>query len=76
MVYHSSSLLVVSILPTVMGISGWIYAVGAVVLGIAMLSASLRSARDMTPRNARAVFFGSLLYQPLLLALLLIDTLP
>ena len=70
------TLLIVSILPMVMGIAGWIYGAGAILLGAAMLAASVRSARDMTPRNARSVFFGSLLYQPLLLALLLINTLP
>jgi len=76
LVYHSISLLIVSLLPTLLGITGWIYAVGAFLMGIAMISVSVPTAREMTVSSARRVFLGSLLYQPALLLLLLIDTVP
>lgn len=76
MVYHSISLTALSVVPTFLGLTGWIYAGGAVVLGIGMLTASARAAADMSLSRARAVFFASLLYQPLLLGLLLLDTVP
>lgn len=76
LVYHSISLLLVSLMPTALGITGWIYAVGALILGGAMLAAAVPTAIEMTTKAARRVFLGSLLYQPLLLILLLIDTVP
>lgn len=74
MVYHSISLVVLCVFPTVVGITGMIYAVGAVILSLTMLGLSARAAREMTSERARHVFFASLLYQPFLLGLLLIDT--
>lgn len=76
LVYHSISLLIVSLLPTLMGLTGWIYAVGAFLMGCAMISFAVPTAREMTVSSARRVFLGSLLYQPALLLLLLIDTVP
>lgn len=74
MVYHCISLLVLCVFPTVVGITGMIYAVGAVILSLAMLGLSARAAHEMTSQRARHVFFASLLYQPFLLGLLLVDT--
>jgi len=76
LVYHSISLLLVSVMPSVLGLTGWIYGVGAFILGAAMLAAAVPTAVEMTTKGARRVFLGSLLYQPLLLILLLIDTVP
>lgn len=76
LVYHSISLLLVSMVPTFLGLTGWIYAVGAFALSAAMLAAAVPTAREMTNEGARRVFLGSLLYQPLLLLLLLVDTIP
>jgi len=70
MVYHSISLILVSPLPTVLGLTGNIYLVGALALGVFCLG----GIRGMTRTFARRVFFWSLLYQPLFLGLLLIDT--
>ncbi len=74
MVYHSVSLLTVSVLPTFLGMTGWIYLAGAVVLGLITLGFSMAAAAEMSRTRARKVFLWSLLYQPALLALLLIDT--
>lgn len=73
MVYHSVSLLFVSVFPTPLGLTGPVYLVGAVILGLAMLAGTGAAARKMTSRRARRIFLGSLLYQPLLLSLMLLD---
>lgn len=74
MVYHSISLLFLSTFPTVVGIAGVFYLVGALALGLATLATTVSAAVEMTPRRARRVFVWSLFYQPLLLGLLLFDT--
>ncbi len=74
MVYHSVSLLAISGLPTFLGLTGQIYLVGAFVLGLITLGFSVAAAAQMSRPRARRVFLWSLLYQPLLLGLLLIDT--
>ncbi len=74
MVYHSISLLLVSVFPTLLGLTGTIYLLGAMALGLVMLTVCVVAARDMTARHARRVFLYSLLYQPLLLGLMVLDT--
>jgi protoheme IX farnesyltransferase len=74
MVYHSVSLLFLSAFPTLLGITGAIYLAGAMALGLAMLAFSSVAAAHMTAPRARRVFLFSLLYQPILMALLLLDT--
>ncbi len=76
MVYHSVSLLLVSLMPAVLGLMGWIYGIGAAALSLAMLATCVVAARDMSFPAVKRVFFGSLLYQPLILALMLLDTTP
>lgn len=73
MVYHSVSLLGLSAFPTLLGLTGRLYLVGALLLGAAMLALSLAASRTMTPRTARRVFRFSLLYQPALMTLMLVD---
>jgi protoheme IX farnesyltransferase len=74
MVYHSSSLLLVSIFPSLLGLTGRVYMGGALVLGVLLLAVTSAAASDMTRQRARRVFLGSLLYQPLLLGLMVLDT--
>jgi protoheme IX farnesyltransferase len=73
MMFHTFSLIIVSVFPTILGLTGFVYFVGAVVLGGLLLAAAMGAASEMTRPRARRVFFGSLLYQPLLLALMLLD---
>jgi len=68
------SLLVISGLPTFLGITGLIYLSGALVLGLITLGFSVSAAVEMRRARARRVFLWSLAYLPLLLILLLIDT--
>ena len=74
MVYHSVSLLGLSVFPTLLGITGTLYLAGVTLLGVAMLALSATAAAQMSAPRARRVFLFSLLYQPLLMALLLLDT--
>lgn len=76
MVYHSISLLLLSVAPTLVGLAGGIYLAGAVLLGGGMLAVCVVAAREMGIRQVRRVFLASILYQPLLLLLLLLDTTP
>lgn len=74
MVFHSISLILVTPLPTVLGFTGNIYLGGALLLGVITLVLCLGGVRGMTRPFARRIFIWSILYQPLFLALLLIDT--
>jgi protoheme IX farnesyltransferase len=73
MIGYAAALLAISTLPTFLGLTGWIYLGGAVVLGVAFLARCL-AARSMADSAVRGVFLASLAYQPLLLALLVFDT--
>lgn len=70
---YSATLLLVSLMPTVLGLTGLVYLVGAFVLGVAFLLRSLRAWRTMSRRTVRRVFLGSLAYQPLLFGLMVLD---
>jgi protoheme IX farnesyltransferase len=74
MVLYCSALLPVSLLLTPLGITGGIYLVGAAILGSALLGGSIVASRAMERTAVRRVFLGSLAYQPLLLGLMLLDT--
>ena len=67
------SLLVVSLLPTLIGLAGATYFFGALVLGLVFIAAGARQARSPSSAAARWVLFASLLYLPVLLALLAFD---
>jgi protoheme IX farnesyltransferase len=67
------SLLVVSLLPTLVGLAGAIYFFGALALGLVFVAAGARQARSPSSASARWVLFASLLYLPVLLALLAFD---
>ena len=70
---HAAVLLPVSLLPAVRGDAGALYAIGALVLGLAYLAVSAAFAlRENRPR-ARAVVLVSLAYLPLLFSLILFD---
>lgn len=74
MVLYATALLPVSLFPTLLGVTGQVYAVGALVLGTLYLVPCLRATRELTAERARRVFFASLAYLPLLFVVLLVDT--
>jgi len=63
-----------SLLPALLGMTGRLYAGAAVGLGAAFLILSWRFADRRTDPRARALFLGSLVYLPLLWALLVVDS--
>jgi protoheme IX farnesyltransferase len=67
------ALVAVSLLPTVIGLSGIAYFVTACALGLGLLSAGLAHANTVSPTSARRLLMASLLYLPLLLAVLAFD---
>jgi heme o synthase len=67
------ALLAVSLLPTLIGLAGPTYFVGALVLGTAFVVLGTRQALTPSAVSARRVLFASLLYLPVLLALLAFD---
>lgn len=62
MAFYTLALIAASLLPFFMGTSGWIAAIGAVVLGFDFLFAALAFARNRSTANARQVFRASLVY--------------
>ena len=66
-------LLPISLLPTVRGEAGFLYAATAVVLGVVYVGAAASFALRESRRTARATLFASLAYLPLLFAAALFD---
>ena len=70
---YSAGLLPLSIIPTLVNLSGSFYLVGAMILGLIFVFLGFRFMKERTNRTARAVFHFSLLYLPLLLLLMVFD---
>lgn len=66
-------LIPVSLLPQFLGMTGSIYFVSAIGAGAGLLYFGLRLARDRTRARARKVLLASVLYLPVLLAVMVID---
>lgn len=66
-------LLPVSLLPTLLGMTGTVYLVGALALGLYFLRSGVQVFRDRSLLNARAVLLASVLYLPALYGLMLLD---
>jgi protoheme IX farnesyltransferase len=75
MVLTAAALVPVGFLAVAVGLAGWLYAIGAAVLGVLFVREALGFARDRTDRRARRVLHASLLYLPGVFALLVIDAL-
>lgn len=73
MVLYCAALVPVSLLPTVLGITGAIYFSGALALGVAFLAFCLVFPLRFTARAARNVLLVSVAYLPALLGVLLLD---
>ena len=74
-VLYASVLVPVSLLPTLVGLAGQVYFAGAAVLGVAFLALALHFARRRHTASARWLFLGSISYLPLLMGLLLANSL-
>jgi heme o synthase len=70
---YTIALVPVSLLPTFLHFSGWIYLCGAVVLGAWFLHASVAAAKQPTLEQSRRLLRVSVIYLPLLLGLMTLN---
>jgi heme o synthase len=70
---YSVTLLAVSLVPVATGLIGWFYAAGAIAAGVAMIVLSARLWALREDRRAWQLFFGSIVYLPAILVLMLVD---
>jgi protoheme IX farnesyltransferase len=66
-------LLAVSLAPTLIGMAGWVYFFGTLLLGLLMLVAALSFARNRNIGTARGLLKASIVYLPLLLGSIILD---
>lgn len=66
-------LLPVSLAPFFLAISGFVFLVGAIILGVLFLIVSIQSARAKTNEMARRLLLASVIYLPLLFILMVAD---
>jgi protoheme IX farnesyltransferase len=59
--------------PTMLGMTGKIYVVGALLLGGWFLYVGVRVAFDRTVKRARQVLLASVIYLPLIYGLMILD---
>ena len=70
-VVYAAALLPVSLAPSIAGMAGPAYFAGALVLTLGFLALTIRFARTRSNADARAVFFGSITYLPILWILMI-----
>jgi protoheme IX farnesyltransferase len=70
---YAMALLPISLLPTLLGVTGAWYFFGALALGIGYLAAGTGLLLGATPARAWRLFFVSILYLPALLTLMVLD---
>jgi protoheme IX farnesyltransferase len=73
---YCAALLPVSLLPTWLGTTGWIYLAGTLLLGSGFLYIAVRSAVEKTKLGARRLLQASVVYLPLIYGLMLLDKTP
>ena len=72
-VVYTVMLLPVSVLPTLLGISGRAYLYGAILLGLLFLCSSIRAAISKSRQSARQLLLASVIYLPLLFILMVLN---
>jgi protoheme IX farnesyltransferase len=76
-VLYAAALVPLSLLPSILGLTGAVYFGGALLLGLGYLAASFGFARALAgggaDRGARRLMFTSILYFPALLAVMILD---
>jgi protoheme IX farnesyltransferase len=72
-VLYSAALIPVSMLPTGVGLATAYYLIGAIALGAIMMLLSLEFSVKRDLATARRLFFGSIIYLPILWAILVFD---
>ena len=72
-VSHTFALLIASLCPFVFKMAGSVYLFGAIILGAGFLFCAFQFSRHLTLARARQLFLASIIYLPLLLALMVWD---
>jgi protoheme IX farnesyltransferase len=72
---NALALVPVALLPTLIGLAGPVYFLVALVLGLGFVWSAIGLARAHTVANARRLLFASLVYLPVLLAVMALDKL-
>ncbi len=72
-VLYGLALIPVSLVPSILGMSGRIYLIGALLLGLYFLYSGVRVALERTVLRARNVLMVSVFYLPLIYGLMLLD---
>ena len=72
-VMYAAALVPLSLAPTLMRMAGEAYFAGALALGLVFFGLTLQFARTRSARDARRVFFGSIIYLPLLWILMIVN---
>ena len=72
-ILYATTLIPISLLPVMLGMSGKIYLVGAMILGLWFLYTGVRVAFDRTNVRARHVLLASVIYLPMIYGLMVFD---
>jgi protoheme IX farnesyltransferase len=72
-ILYTLALIPLSIAPTLLGLTGTVYFIGAAASGAALLAATIRFHFDRTPRTARSLFMISNLYLITVMLLLVVN---
>jgi protoheme IX farnesyltransferase len=72
-VLYALALVPVSLVPALVGVAGLVYVWFALALGVSVLALSARFAASRSEGRARALFYGSLVYLPLIWAVMILD---
>lgn len=75
MLLSCMAMLPLGLVPTMIGVSGVVYFVGALLCGLAFLASAIMLTVQPSRARARLVFFVSLIYLPIVFGLMLIDQL-
>lgn len=67
------ALLHVSLLPTLIGLTGVIYFIGALILGLGFLAAGVRASLQKSNHTAKQLLHASIIYLPILMLLIFVD---
>jgi protoheme IX farnesyltransferase len=74
-VAFAAILIPVSVIPVALGMAGWIYLAGAVLLGLFYLYSGVETARLRTGVQARKLLQASVVYLPLIYVFLVVNKL-
>ena len=72
-VSNALALFIVSLCPFLFKMTGVVYLAGAIILGAGFLFCAIQFSRQLTLSRARQLFLASIIYLPLLLALMVFD---